>query len=339
MRLRREKNERKLAMSLEHEHQSRMESNVMELLLDEAMRTLRPHEQAAIMARFFEGKDFQEVGEMFGITEHAARKRTSRCLARLQAFMVKRGARVSLPTIFSLLVGWPPGIAASQALQSAKHAAIWKGKVTAGSALALTDHALRMLRWRFVAGLGGKVAIPTLVILTSVWSVYEWNRPVSSRIENLGKAWAELDKRVAQHKQFVIQTPPNTPNYQAKVLEGLGEISRESSRIIGQINPLLASPEATNRLAIFLTAELTESLRLDASQKTNLFSYIEKHLAQGATFSDGMKSLALATKTEAGEIKATLSPAQQKVFDQVYGADGVLLFSYPKAVALGTIGP
>ena len=45
------------------------------------------------------------------------------------------------------------------------------------------------------------------------------------------------------------------------------------------------------------------------------------------------------TQTEAAEIKAMLSPGQRQLFDQVYGADGVLLFSYAKAVALGRIGP
>ena len=52
-----------------------------------------------------------------------------------------------------------------------------------------------------------------------------------------------------------------------------------------------------------------------------------------------MKALALATETEADQIKAMLSPEQRQLFDQTYGADGVLLFSYAKAVALGKIGP
>jgi hypothetical protein len=90
---------------------------------------------------------------------------------------------------------------------------------------------------------------------------------------------------------------------------------------------------------MFLTAELGETLNLEPSQKTTLFSYIQNRLAQGATLNDGMKALGQATQTEAAEIKAMLSPGQRQLFDQVYGADGVLLFSYPKAVALGNIGP
>jgi hypothetical protein len=94
-----------------------------------------------------------------------------------------------------------------------------------------------------------------------------------------------------------------------------------------------------NRLATFLTAELDESLKLAPTKKTALFSYIQNRLAQGATFNDAMKFIAQNTETEANDIKATLSLEQRQLFDQVYGADGVLLFSYPKAVALGTIGP
>jgi hypothetical protein len=52
-----------------------------------------------------------------------------------------------------------------------------------------------------------------------------------------------------------------------------------------------------------------------------------------------MKILAQRTPAEANEIKAILSPEQRQLFDQIYGADGVLLFTYPKVVALGRIGP
>src|SRR5262249_4746665 len=107
----------------------------------------------------------------------------------------------------------------------------------------------------------------------------------------------------------------------------------------GQLNPLLTPPDERSRLAVFLTAELDESLKLDSSEKATLLSYIQNRLAQGATFNDAMKALAQRTPEEAREIKGILSPEQRQRFDQVYGADGVLLFSYAKAVALRRIGP
>jgi Sigma-70, region 4 len=341
MRRRRAENEQKLAVNLGHQHQSKAEPSTMEVLLDEAIQALRPDEQASIVARFFEGKDFQEIARMFAITEHAARKRTSRCLAKLQAFMEKRRAKVSLETLSGLLIALPPQQATNQALQSAIRATheVWKGKVAAGNAVALANHALRLLRWRFLGSLTLKFGLPALVILVAVWSVREWNQPVSYRIEKLGKAWAALDQLVAQHRQYMMQTPPNAPNYQAKIQQELGAISRQSSRVIERLNPLLTPPDERNRLAIFLTAELDETLKLDPFEKEILFSYIQIRLAQGATFNDAMKILAQRAPAEANEIKAILSPEQRQLFDKVYGADGVLLFSYPKVVALGRIGP
>jgi RNA polymerase sigma-70 factor (ECF subfamily) len=339
MRRRRAENEQKLAVNLEHQHQSKTEPTTMELLLDEAIQALRPDEQAGIVARFFEGRDFQEIAEMFAISEHAARKRTSRCLAKLQAFMEKRRTKVTLETLSGLLIALPPLEATKHPLQSAIQAAheVWKGKVAAGNAVALANHAMHLLRWRFFGSLTLKLGSPALVILVAVWFVREWNRPVY-RLEKLGKAWAALDNRIAQHRQWVMQTPPSTPNYRAKAQEEFSAFSRESARITSQLKPWLAPPNDRDRLARFLTAGLAETLNLNRSQRAALLAHIQDRLAQGATLNDAMKSIAQDTEAETTYIKAILSPEQRQLFDKVYGVDGVLLFSYPKVIALKRIG-
>jgi RNA polymerase sigma-70 factor (ECF subfamily) len=341
MRLRRERNEQKLAMNLEQPVAPKPGPGALELLLEEAIEDLQPEEQAGIVARFFEGRDFHEIAEMFAITEDAARKRTSRCLAKLQGFIEKRGAGVTLEILSGLLMAPPANETARLALQSAIHTAhaVWKGKVAAGNAVMLANHAARLLRWRFLTGLGLKVALPVLVIVAGAWAVREWNPPVSERIEKLGQAWGAFDQRVAEHRRFLMQTPPTAPNYQARIQQELSVISRESSRIISELNPLLKPPDDRIRLAQFLTAELAKTLNMSRSQRAALFAYIQNRLPQGTTLNDAEKAIAEATATEAAEIKSTLSPAQQQVFDQVYGADGVMLFSYAKAVAVGRIGP
>jgi RNA polymerase sigma-70 factor (ECF subfamily) len=341
MRRRRDRNEQKLAMNLEQEVSTKAEPGVMELLLEEAIQTLRSDEQAGIVARFFEGKDFVEIAEMFAITEDAARKRTSRCLAKLQRFMVRRRADVSLQTLSGLLMAPPMHATPIQTLQSAIDAthAVWKGKTVAENAVVLADHAMRLLRWRFLGGLGLKVALPLLALFIGVWSIAGPNSSVSARLDRLGRAWGALDQQVAQHRQFLMQTPPTAPNYQATVQAELGAISRESSRIIAEFNPLLMPPNERNRLATFLTAGMAETVKLDSAQKANLFSYVRNQLAQGATFRDAMKAVAGTTQTETTDIKAMLSPTQRQLFDQTYGADGVLLFSYAKVISLGKIGP
>jgi RNA polymerase sigma-70 factor (ECF subfamily) len=341
MRRRRHENERKLAMNLEPQFETKKDPSTIELLLEEAIQALPPDEQAGIVARFFEGKDFQEIAEMFAITEEAARKRTSRCLAKMQNFMAKRGASITMPALSGLLLAQSVHEAGAQALQSAIHTAhgVWKGKVAANNAVALADHAARLLRWRFLAGLSLKIVVPVLLLLLGMWAFWQSTRPTVGRVETLGRAWGALDQRVSQHRQFLITTPPTAPNYQARVQQELGVISRESSRIIGELSPLLVPPDDRTRLATFLTADLSETLKLDASQRTNLLSYVQNRLGEGASLKDGMKALAQNTQTEASDVKSKLSPQQRVIFDQVYGADGVLLFSYAKAVALGQIGP
>jgi hypothetical protein len=52
-----------------------------------------------------------------------------------------------------------------------------------------------------------------------------------------------------------------------------------------------------------------------------------------------MKAVAERTQTETAQIKALLPPVQQQQpFDQVYGPEGVLPFSYPKPLVLEEIG-
>jgi len=342
MRHRRYLNEQKLALNLEHPLEPKPDRSAMELLLEEALQALRPDEQAGILAHFFEGRTFQEIAEMFAISEDAARKRTSRSLARMQSYIEKRGAKAAWSALAGLLVaGQAPRAVTHEALQSALqsiHAAL-KGNVASGNAVALADRAMRLLRWRSLGALSLKLGLPLLVTLLGGWSVLQWNQPVVARVEKLGKAWGALDRVVARHRQFLMQTSPNAPNYQARVQEEQGVISRESSRIIGELNLLLTPPDEQTRFAKFLAAELGETLELDRSERAALFSYIQIRLAQGATFKEAMKTLAETTSSETAAIKGMLTPRQQRLFDQVYGADGALLFSYAKAVALGTIGP
>jgi RNA polymerase sigma-70 factor (ECF subfamily) len=341
MRRRRAANEQRLAVSLQPALEPRPEPSAMQLLLEEAVQTLRTDEQAGIVARFFEGKDFQEIAEMFQITEHAARKRTARCLVKLQNFMAKRGAKISSPALFRLLLAPPAYPATHQNLQAALQAthAVWRGALVSANALNLADHALRLLRWHRFGRLSLKLALVALLAFAAGWSVREWRPSVGARLERLGQGWGALDRRVAQHRQFLIQTPPESPNYQAQIQRELAGIGRESSRLVAELNPLLALPGERTHLAQFLTAELAETLNLDAAKRGVLFSYIQNRLAQGATLHDAMRALAEAAPSETSDVKGMLSSEQQQAFDQIYGADGVLLFSYAKATAVGTIGP
>ena len=59
--------------------------------LDDALMQLGEQDRQAVLLHFFERKTFNEVGRALGSTEDTARKRTSRALEKLRAYLSKRG--------------------------------------------------------------------------------------------------------------------------------------------------------------------------------------------------------------------------------------------------------
>ena len=63
--------------------------------LDEAMASLGTTDRHAILLRFFERKEMKEVGGVLGSSEDAAKKRVSRALDKIRAFLARRGIAMS----------------------------------------------------------------------------------------------------------------------------------------------------------------------------------------------------------------------------------------------------
>lgn len=62
------------------------------LLLD-ALDALRPKDLNAILLRFFEEREFAEIGNLLGISEDAARMRVNRALGKMRVYLTARGVR------------------------------------------------------------------------------------------------------------------------------------------------------------------------------------------------------------------------------------------------------
>ena len=59
--------------------------------LDDAMHELKPADREAILLRYFENRQFAEVGAKLGLKENAARMRVERALEKLRTAFTKRG--------------------------------------------------------------------------------------------------------------------------------------------------------------------------------------------------------------------------------------------------------
>jgi len=86
-------------------------------LLHEAIDQLSEPDQAAIVLRFFEGRDLRWIGEVLDTNEDAAQKRVSRALEKLHVLLVRRGVALSGAGLAAMLgtqavTAAPAGLAA-----------------------------------------------------------------------------------------------------------------------------------------------------------------------------------------------------------------------------------
>jgi RNA polymerase sigma factor (sigma-70 family) len=60
-------------------------------VLDKVMHELKESDRNAILMRYFENRQLADIGERFGLSEDAARKKVDRALEKLRTFLSKRG--------------------------------------------------------------------------------------------------------------------------------------------------------------------------------------------------------------------------------------------------------
>src|SRR5665213_3029662 len=68
-------------------------------LLDAAMEKLGQKDHDAVVLRFFQNKNFAEVGAALGASEDAAKMRVNRALEKLRKFFTKRGVNSTAATL------------------------------------------------------------------------------------------------------------------------------------------------------------------------------------------------------------------------------------------------
>jgi len=328
MRQRRLQNEQAFAASLDCGSPTKTSPNAIEAVLDEALLALPAAEQTGVMAHFYEGKNFREIGEMLAISEDGAQKRVSRSLAKLRAFLSRRGVKVSMSAVAGLLTTQFAGDAAAQTLSSA-------------NALSLADRASRLLRWRSVLGIGLKLILAVALLLGGSWTWRQRSNSTSStvpvsdpRIEALAKNWSEMVHRIASVKQNLATTPVNDARFQT-LLSEVNSFAGDAARIRDALSLLLTAPQERDQVAEFLTEEVAETLKLDSTERRAVYALVRDRLARGATPTEAMKAMAQDIPTEAVQIKALLSAEHQKQFDSVYGADGSGFFIYLRIATAG----
>ncbi len=92
--------------------------SAIEPLLDEAVISLNNSDRQVVLLRFFEKRNFAEIGRALGTSEQAAQKRAARALDRLRKFLGRRGAPTSAAALAAAIApravqAAPTGLAVS----------------------------------------------------------------------------------------------------------------------------------------------------------------------------------------------------------------------------------
>jgi hypothetical protein len=131
-------------------------------LLDEAMLHLGRTDRDALVLRFFEGRNLQEVGSALGASEEAAKKRVGRALEKLRKFFLKRGVDSTAAAIGETISVNSVQAAPAVLAKTATAVALAKSATAGGSVLALAKAASKTMAWakmKFACGVGAAVLL------------------------------------------------------------------------------------------------------------------------------------------------------------------------------------
>jgi uncharacterized protein (TIGR03435 family) len=116
-------------------------------LLDRAMAQLRESDRSILVLRFFQHKNFKEVGDALGVDERAAQKRVARALEKLRAIFAKWGAGSTAAIIAGAISAHSVQAAPSELARTATAAALTKGTTVGASTSVLLKGALHTIAW------------------------------------------------------------------------------------------------------------------------------------------------------------------------------------------------
>jgi RNA polymerase sigma factor (sigma-70 family) len=305
--------------------------------LEEALLSLAPKEQTCLLAKYYEGKSFKEIGADLNISEDAVEKRVARGLEKMRGFFKRRGLKVStatIPMVVSAGFLMAKGAGAADTGPSAVLAAV-KGKAVSSNAAAMTVKAAKLLIWKkwmavataFAASLtlGGAVAgwfwvnhKPAVPERTA----FQINDP---RILILGKSWNHVMQRAA----IVRHEFPRTPRAEDSRVPALREenisLFRDRMALAWGLRSLDQEDGARILLPGYITCGLSELLEFNPAQQAFAFDIAQKFLPPGIKEEEASSILETNKPAMVGAIRDHLSIRQRWRFDQICGRNGEFL--------------
>jgi RNA polymerase sigma factor (sigma-70 family) len=144
-------------------------------LLDGAMEKLGKKDHDALVLRFFENKNFAEVGAALGASESAAKMRVNRALEKLRKIFAKRGVSSTAAILAGMISANSVHAAPIGLAKTISVVAIAKGATASASILTLIKGALKLMAWSKMKTAIITAAVALLAAGTATVAVEEIN--------------------------------------------------------------------------------------------------------------------------------------------------------------------
>lgn len=155
-------------------------------LLDDELAALGEKDRHAVLLRFFENRNFREVGVALGASEDAAKMRVTRALQKLRERLARRG--VALPVAaLAMMLGNQATVGAT--LPAGLAPSLAKAVVVEATAASLAQATLQKLAWwQWRWFVGGATAL-AIVIVSLAWR-FAPRAPTATANTTPNNAWA-----------------------------------------------------------------------------------------------------------------------------------------------------
>ena len=138
------------------------------------MEQLGQKDHDAVVLRFFEGRNFKEVGAALGASEDAAKMRVNRALEKLRKFFTKRGVISTTAVIAGAMSANSVQAAPAAMAKAVTVVAAAKGATAGGSILVLAKGTLNLMAWTKVKMTAAIAAGVLVAAGGTVWVVDDY---------------------------------------------------------------------------------------------------------------------------------------------------------------------
>ncbi|HTJ00280.1 MAG TPA: sigma-70 family RNA polymerase sigma factor [Dongiaceae bacterium] len=245
-------------------------------LLEDALGRLGHKDRDAVVLRFFEGKSFQEIGVVCGVTENAAKKRVTHGLEKLRRFFAGRGVVSTIGGLADMMATHSVAAAPAVLAATVTTAALSHGAVAGGATLTLIKGALKLMAWTkvktaiiAVAGLvlatGVSIVVVERVRMEKEWVVQgktesEWIRSIVYNDDDQQRTlWHSLGPKGIQMLLRAMRPPPT--GFNEAQASASHDTRMRAARLLCELGDYKEDTSAASKVIQLLKAEKDDSVR------------------------------------------------------------------------------